>query len=90
MSNAISEGEKEREAKQAEELGTEGLERLAKTLEEAMAENEKEIPEEILTSLPVPDLEKVPSIPLFSARLSPSLNLLALDIIPERDRKSVV
>jgi len=90
MSKEISEGEKEREAQQAKDLGEEGLECLAKTLENAMAENEQPIPDEILTSLPVPDLSKVPSIPLFTVRLSPSAgpssNSLDLAIVPESVR----
>jgi Zn-dependent M16 (insulinase) family peptidase len=86
MSKQISDGEKERESKQAEELGEEGLSRLAKTLEEAMEKNEEPIPEEILLSLPVPNLEKVPSIPLFTARLSPSMDGLPISIIPESVR----
>jgi len=86
MSKQISDGEKEREAKQAQELGEEGLSRLAKTLEDAMETNEEPIPEDILLSLPVPDLEKVPSIPLFTARLSPSLDGLPVSIIPESVR----
>mmetsp|Transcript_27016 Transcript_27016/g.48746 ORF Transcript_27016/g.48746 Transcript_27016/m.48746 type:complete len:971 (+) Transcript_27016:401-3313(+) len=90
MSKEISDGEKEREAQQAKDLGEDGLELLTKTLEGAMAENEQPIPEEILTSLPVPDLEKVPSIPLFTARLSPSLlfpqDSLELAIVPESVR----
>ena len=86
MSKQISDGEKERESKQAEELGEEGLSRLASTLEEAMEKNEEPIPEDILLSLPVPDLEKVPSIPLFTARLSPSMDGLPISIIPESVR----
>lgn len=86
MSKQISEGEKERESKQAEELGEEGLSHLAKTLEEAMEKNEEPIPDEILLSLPVPNLEKVPSIPLFTARLSSSMDGLPISIIPESVR----
>ncbi|EED88791.1 hypothetical protein THAPSDRAFT_264188, partial [Thalassiosira pseudonana CCMP1335] len=67
MATKIADDEKERECQQAKDLGEEGLKRLADTLDEAMAKNEEPIPEEILTSLPVPDLEKVPSIPLFTS-----------------------
>ena len=86
MSKEISDGEKEREAQQAKDLGEEGLKALAKTLETAMEENEHPIPEDILTSLPVPDIEKVPSIPLFTARLSPSSNSLDMTVVPESVR----
>jgi Zn-dependent M16 (insulinase) family peptidase len=84
MATELSNKEKEREAEQAKNLGEEGLKKLADILEAAMAKNESPIPEEILTSLPVPDLNKVPSIPLFTARLSPGS--LSLDVIPESVR----
>jgi len=83
MSKEISDGEKTREEQQAVELGKEGLERLSNTLEKAMKENEHPIPESILTSLPVPDINRVPSIPLFTARLSPSPNSLDLAVVPD-------
>ena len=86
MSKELSENEKERETQQANELGEEGLARLSKTLENAMAANEEPIPEDILTSLPVPDLEKVASIPLFTVRLSPSTHSVSLSIIPDSVR----
>lgn len=89
MSKQLSEGEKEREAKQAKDIGKEGLESLAKTLSAAMEKNEQPIPEDILTSLPVPDLAKVPSIPLFNARLfpsSPNTDGLTLDVVSESVR----
>ena len=83
MSKEISDGEKKREEQQAVELGKEGLEQLSNTLEKAMKENERPIPESILTSLPVPDIKKVPSIPLFTARVSPSSNSLDLAVVPD-------
>ena len=88
MAAESSQKEKEREEAQAANLGEEGLKNLANTLEAAMAKNEAPIPEDILTSLPVPDLEKVPSIPLFTIRLapSPSKDSLPLEIVPESVR----
>ena len=87
MAAESSQKEKDREAAQAKELGEKGLTKLADVLENAMTKNESPIPEEILTSLPVPDLEKVPSIPLFTARLSPFANgEILFDIIPESVR----
>lgn len=86
LSKGIQNSEKEREAQQGKDLGVEGLERLAKILEAAMEENEHPIPGDILTSLPVPDLEKVPSIPLFTARLYPTSTELSLAIVPESIR----
>lgn len=86
LSKAIQDSEKEREAQQAKDLGLEGLEHLAKRLDAAMVENEHPIPGDILTSLPVPDLGKVPSIPLFTARLHPSLTELSCAVVPESVR----
>ena len=83
MSKEISDGEKKREEEQAVEIGKEGLEQLSNTLEKAMEENEHPIPESILTSLPVPDIKKVPSIPLFTARVSPSSNSLDLAVVSD-------
>lgn len=87
MAAESSQKEKDREAAQAKELGEDGLKKLADILENAMTKNESPIPEKILTSLPVPNLEKVPSIPLFTARLSPSVDgKISFDIIPESVR----
>jgi hypothetical protein len=86
MSKKISDEEKEREARQVEDLGEEGLLSLRRTLEEAMSKNEQPIPEETLTSLPVPDIEKVSSIPLFTAHLSPSTNSLELTVVHDSIR----
>ncbi|KAL7480138.1 hypothetical protein ACHAW6_005844 [Cyclotella cf. meneghiniana] len=87
LANELSQKEKEREAQQAQQLGEDGLKNLADILEAAISKNEQPIPDEILTSLPVPDLERVPSIPLFTARLSPKMSdSWSLDIIPESVR----
>ncbi len=86
LSNRIQESEQERESQQSKDLGVEGLARLAKILEAAMEENERPIPGDILTSLPVPDVAKVPSIPLFTARLYPSSTDLILAVVPESIR----
>ena len=56
--------DKEKDSKTAAELGEEGRGRLAKTLEDAVTKNKQPVPLDILTSLPVPDLGKVPSMPL--------------------------
>jgi Zn-dependent M16 (insulinase) family peptidase len=86
LSNRIQDSEQERECQQRKDLGVEGLAHLAKILEAAMEENERPIPGDILTSLPVPDVEKVPSIPLFTARLYPSSTDLVLKVVPESIR----
>ena len=90
MSKELSGEEKEREAQQAKHLGEEGLAKLETTLANAMSENEHPIPADILTSLPIPDLEKVRGIPLFTARLSPLPDAVALEVVEEsvRDMKS--
>ena len=86
LSKGIQDSETAREAQQGKDLGVDGLERLAKILELAMDENEHPIPGDILTSLPVPNLEKVPSIPLFTSRLYPSSTNLDLAVVPESVR----
>ncbi|KAF2842635.1 putative zinc metalloprotease [Patellaria atrata CBS 101060] len=59
LSRKLKEDEKARVKEQKERLGEEGLKRLAKKLEEARAENDKEIPREILEHLPIPNVESV-------------------------------
>ena len=86
LSKGIQGSETAREAQQGKDLGVDGMERLAKILEVAMDENEHPIPGDILTSLPVPNLEKVPSIPLFTSRLYPSSTNLDLAVVPESVR----
>ncbi|XP_033228376.1 uncharacterized protein C05D11.1-like isoform X2 [Belonocnema kinseyi] len=57
--NEIAEKEKERIAKQIENLGKEGLEKKKRELEEAIAENEKPAPDELLTSVPIPSTDSI-------------------------------
>ena len=51
-----------------------------------MSQNEQPIPNETLTSLPIPDVANVSSIPLFTAHLSPSSDSLNLDVVKESIR----
>ena len=85
-SEEIQKGDEKRERQQALCLGPEKLDDLSKVLEKAMEENEKDIPEDVLSSLPIPDLEKVKAIPLFNVRLSPSADSAELAVVPESVR----
>lgn len=51
--------EKERIKERKEKLGEKGLEDLARKLKEAQAENDKEIPREILAGIKVPDTDSI-------------------------------
>ncbi|XP_043476736.1 uncharacterized protein C05D11.1-like [Leptopilina heterotoma] len=51
--------EEERIEKQKQKLGDEGLKKKEKELEEAIAENEKPVPDEILTSVPIPGTDSI-------------------------------
>ena len=86
MSKEISEKESERESQQAKDLGEDGLQSLQNKLDGAMSQNEQPIPNETLTSLPIPDVANVSSIPLFTAHLSPSSDSLNLDVVKESIR----
>ncbi|KAG8906618.1 hypothetical protein FRB99_006488 [Tulasnella sp. 403] len=59
--------EKVRIAAQKEKLGEAGLARLTKILDEAMAENSKPIPQDVLTSFPPPPVTSIPWIPVTTA-----------------------
>jgi Zn-dependent M16 (insulinase) family peptidase len=86
MSKEISDEEETREAKQVKDLGEEGLLHLQTILEDAMTKNEQPIPEGTLTTLPLPDIKKVSSIPLFTAHLSPSADALELTVVHDSVR----
>ena len=66
--DALEKAEKERIAAQAKALGPEGLAKKKKELEDAKAENDKPIPERILTSFPVPDVKSISWIPVQSVQ----------------------
>ncbi|KAG9104560.1 hypothetical protein FRC06_001340 [Ceratobasidium sp. 370] len=63
--------EKARIEAQRQTLGPEGLAKLEKELEKAKAEHDRPIPEDILTSFPVPDVSSISQIPVQSARNDP-------------------
>ncbi|XP_060071887.1 uncharacterized protein C05D11.1-like isoform X2 [Ylistrum balloti] len=51
--------EKDRVAKQQEQLGEDGMKKLGERLEKATEENEKEAPEDVLTQVSVPDVSSI-------------------------------
>lgn len=59
LAKKIEEDEKARIAARKVKLGEEGLKKLQKKLEEAGAENDKEIPKELLGKFPVPGVESI-------------------------------
>ena len=78
-SASLSEKLKQDEAKRIEEqvhrLGPEGLEECAKSLEEAKAENDREIPSSMLARFEVPPVESIHFINTSSARAGPALKV---------------
>lgn len=68
LARSLEKDEKARLAKQIKELGPEGIAKAAKELEEAKAEHDQAIPEEILTSFPVPDVSSIAWIPVSSVQ----------------------
>jgi hypothetical protein len=68
MAARLEKDEKVRLAAQVEKLGPAGLEAAAKALEEAKVEHDRVIPEEILTSFPVPDVKSISWIPVSSVQ----------------------
>ncbi|KAF2259843.1 zinc metalloprotease-like protein [Lojkania enalia] len=59
LSDKIKKEETERIKEQQEKLGEEGMKELAKKLEEAKAENDRPIPEDMLANLKVPGTESI-------------------------------
>jgi Zn-dependent M16 (insulinase) family peptidase len=68
MAERLETEEKARISKQKEVLGPEGLASAAKVLEEAKAEHDKPIPQEILRSFPVPSVKSISWIPVQSVQ----------------------
>ena len=59
MAEKLEKDEKARIAAQVTKLGPEGLAAAAKLLEEAKAEHDRPIPDEILKAFPVPDVKSI-------------------------------
>ena len=68
LSAELKETERQRVAAQKEKLGEEGMKRLAEKLEAAKAENNKEIPREVLERFKVPDPKSIHFINTTTAR----------------------
>ncbi|KAI9797030.1 MAG: hypothetical protein M1833_005863 [Piccolia ochrophora] len=68
LSKQMKEDEKNRVAKQKEELGEEGLKKLEKRLADAKAENEVEIPKSLIEKFKVPGTESIHFIDTTTAR----------------------
>lgn len=66
MADRLEQDEKQRIQDQRDQLGDEGLARVEKILENAIKDHDKEIPTEILTSFPVPDVKSISWIPVQS------------------------
>ncbi|KAI0756614.1 Metalloenzyme, LuxS/M16 peptidase-like protein [Daedaleopsis nitida] len=66
MADRLDREEKARIATQKERLGSAGLEECERVLEDAKKEHEQEIPTDILTSFPVPDVKSIAWIPVQS------------------------
>ena len=66
MAEKLEKDEKDRIADQVARLGPEGLEAAEKLLEEAKAEHDKPIPDDILKAFPVPDVKSISWIPVES------------------------
>jgi Zn-dependent M16 (insulinase) family peptidase len=64
----LEQDEKARIAQQVATLGPDGLERAKLALENAKAEHDKPIPQDILTSFPVPNVNSISWIPVQSVQ----------------------
>ncbi len=79
LSKKLKSDEKARVAKQKKDLGEEGLKRLEKKLADAKAENDKEIPRDILEKFKVPSTESIHFIDTTTARSGAARKLGPLD-----------
>ena len=66
MAEKLKQDEQARIAGQKERLGPEGLATAVQDLEAAKKEHDRHIPQEILTSFPVPDIKTISFIPVQS------------------------
>lgn len=79
LSKKLKSEEKSRVEKQKTRLGPEGLESLEKKLAEAKAENDREIPKELLEQFPVPSTKSIHFIETTTARSGAAKELGRLD-----------
>jgi len=68
LAERLEQDEKARIAQQVITLGPEGLERAKLALDKAKTEHDKPIPEDILTSFPVPSVNSISWIPVQSVQ----------------------
>lgn len=79
LSKKLKSDEKERVKAQKEKLGEKGLKELAEKLEQAKAENDKPIPDEVLAQFPVPGTSSIHFIPTTTARAGRARQMGKLD-----------
>ncbi|KAL4775548.1 Metalloenzyme, LuxS/M16 peptidase-like protein [Aspergillus nidulans var. acristatus] len=75
MSETLKKVEEARVAAQKEKLGEDGLKKLAEKLERAKAENDKEIPREMLEQFKIPGIESIHFVETTTARSGAALQL---------------
>lgn len=68
LNKTLKRAEKLRVKEQQERLGEEGMKKLAKKLEEAKAENDREVPKEILEGFKIPGTDSIHFFPTVTAR----------------------
>lgn len=73
MSDALKKEEEARVAEQKKQLGEKGLKELADKLEKAKAENDKEIPKEMLEKFEIPGVESIHFVETTTARSGSAL-----------------
>jgi len=66
MAESLEKNEKKRVEEQVKRLGAEGLEKAKKKLDDAKAEHDKPIPNDILAKFPIPSVESISWIPVQS------------------------
>jgi Zn-dependent M16 (insulinase) family peptidase len=79
LSKKLKTDEKARVKAQKEKLGEEGLKKLAEKLDQAKAENDKPIPDEVLSQFPVPGTSSIHFIPTTTARAGRARQMGKLD-----------
>ncbi|KAL4873223.1 hypothetical protein BDV12DRAFT_160626 [Aspergillus spectabilis] len=75
MSETLKKEEEARVAAQKKHLGEEGLKKLAEKLEKAKAENDKEIPKDMLEQFKIPGIESIHFVETMTARSGAALQL---------------
>ncbi|KAL4978015.1 Metalloenzyme, LuxS/M16 peptidase-like protein [Aspergillus desertorum] len=75
LSETLKKDEEARIAAQKEQLGEDGLKKLAEKLEKAKAENDKEIPREMLEQFKIPGIESIHFVETVTARSGAALQL---------------